>query len=140
MVAISFCIFKEKVRTGEKRRTTRPFSGRRYRQLQHIGRVQLYWKQRTKECEKLGEGEILELAIVKVRKWGLLMRWDPLSRIYQIVEKHKLGKFVKEEGFDSYEDYYQWLEDRYGSKNLEDMEFMTIKWYLTGERHEERQN
>jgi len=131
-------VFKEKIKSGEKCRTTRPFSENRYRQLERIRKVQLYWKQRTKECEKLGEGEVTELAIVKVRKWGLLMKWNPESMLYWEIEKHDLGKFVEEEGFNSYDEYYRWLENHYGSKNLENMEFMVIKWSLTGDKYEEK--
>jgi len=59
MVALSYKVFKEKLLSGEKDQTIRKQNLVREEQMKRLG-LQIYWKQRTKECEKLFDAKLKE--------------------------------------------------------------------------------
>ena len=57
MPALSFSLMKEKILDGSKRQTVRKF---RKRPIKVGDKLFLFWKQRTKECERLKEASCLQ--------------------------------------------------------------------------------
>ena len=70
MVAISFNYraFSDMILRGDKDQTIRPYNPERYEQIKRIGKLQLYWKQRTKECFKIADAELTEIFKIKFIK------------------------------------------------------------------------
>ena len=83
MVAISFSVFKEKIKTGKKRMTIRPYNRKRFKQFVRNMNIQLYWKMRTKYCEKLGDAIREVIYKVRLTKDAVLAfvdgKWVPLE-------------------------------------------------------------
>ena len=138
MVAISFSVFKDKILTGKKTQTIRPYSERRYNQIKKKGILQLYWKQRTKESELLKE--------VKLESIDIIRLYAPIHSTYFDSKGYKVGYIhiwngdrwektddrdmiltVKRDGFETVEEMYRWFYDRYGEK-VYNIVFMRIRW------------
>lgn len=89
MVLISFSVAKEEVREGIKEMTIRKL---RKRPIKQMDLLQLYWKCRTKECEKLKEEYCLfekkltwgEISALKYR--NVLAQLDCFRDWYEMVE------------------------------------------------------
>jgi hypothetical protein len=129
VVAVSFSVFRDKLLSGEKDQTIRPFSECRYCQIAKKGRkLQIYWKQRTKECEKLFDATPVEVFKVWL---------DPDSRsIYRYDEwagkvpltAEEQEEIVRRDGFDSVESFFEFFLERYGEAYLRDNAFMVIRF------------
>ena len=63
MTAISFSMFKDKLLSGEKTTTIRPLDIPRIEQMHRLG-IQVYWKQRTKESEKLFDARLKSVKVI----------------------------------------------------------------------------
>ena len=129
MVAISFSVegFVEKIRSGEKDQTIRPFNARRYEQIKRSKKLQLYWKQRTKECLKIADAELVE--IFKIRFKNLLEIWNEKKQEWIQAKTRDIEEIIKRDGFESGWELYSTLYSMYGEK-MHDMEFMVIRWKL----------
>jgi len=147
MVAISFSAnkkFPEMILSGRKDQTIRPYNPKRFEQIKRIGKLQLYWKQRTKECYKIADAEVTE--IFRIRLYSDNRKedeWLGGRRIvgYIIIEdKDKWRKatddewwgIIKRDGFSNALDFYNFFLDKYGNE-VYDMEFMVIRWKLKRE-------
>lgn len=125
MVAVSFSVFKDKLLSSEKDQTIRPFSEYRYRQLSKPNcKLQIYWKQRTKECEKLFEAVVTELFVIQL---------DPDERvIYHHEEKpmteEELEEVVRRDGFASVEEFFEFFVSRYGKEHLRENPFILLRF------------
>jgi len=60
MPSISFSTLKDKILSGEKTQTIRPARTDYWFRFKKGDRVVGYWKMRTKDCEKLFEGFLIE--------------------------------------------------------------------------------
>jgi hypothetical protein len=92
----------------------------------------LYWKQRSKECELLSQGEVTDLFII-LFELHLVLRsdgddWKPMS----FSELEDLGV---RDGFNNFFEMYSKLFEMHG--DLDNKMFMVIRWkkYYT---HEEK--
>ena len=145
MVAISFSVdgFVEKIKSGAKDQTIRPFNQRRYEQIKRIKKLQLYWKQRTKECFKIADAEVTE--IFKIRLYSDNRKQDEWlggKRIIGYILIEDKGKWrkatneewwdiIKRDGISNAQDLYKAFYKTYGDA-IYDMEFMVIRWNLLG--------
>jgi|Deesub1362A_J573_1020465.scaffolds.fasta_scaffold00348_26 hypothetical protein len=122
MVAISFSMFKDKLLSGEKDQTIRPYSEKRYNQIKNAKRLQIYWKQRTKQCEKLFDAELVE--IFKLASFKKLYNdyLEPFQHLRQ-----NLDELAQRDGFECFHEMLYWFRKKYGSK-YRDMEFMVIRF------------
>jgi len=116
MVAISFSEerFVKLIQQGKKDQTIRPYNPKRFEQIKRMKKLQLYYKQRTKECRKIADAELTEIFRIK------FSQLNPVEEIWLALR----------DGFDGIVDFYNWFEKRYGKK-LYDMEFMVIKFRIT---------
>ena len=131
MVAISFSVdgFVEKIRSGAKDQTIRPFNQRRYEQIKRIKKLQLYWKQRAKECFKIADAEVTE--IFKIRFKNLIQIWDENKQEWVQATTEQIEEIVRRDGFESGWELYNVLYNTYG-ENIHEMDFMVIRWKLLG--------
>ena len=132
MVAISFSKrknFPDLIKQGIKDQTIRPFNQRRYEQIKRIKKLQLYWKQRTKECFKIADAELTE--IFKIRFKNLIQIWDDEKQDWTQAMTEQIEEIVKRDGFEDGWQLYNVLYNTYGEK-MHEMEFMVIRWKLLG--------
>jgi len=130
MVAISFSKrenFPDLIRQGRKDQTIRPYNERRFEQINRIKKLQLYWKQRTKECYKIADAELTEILIIRFELSGIYI-WNEKIKYYER-DWDKEKEIIKRDGFDNKLDFYRCFENLYGNR-LYDMEFMVIRWRL----------
>jgi hypothetical protein len=98
MPLLGFTMFKEEILSGEKRQTIRKL---RKIPVRKGDRLHLYWKLRTKQCEKLGEAICTETFFISI-SYHL---YDSGSSIAWIIYRHKTPnssgrKMPKEEAID----------------------------------------
>ena len=133
MVAVGFTVFKDKILSGEKRQTIRPYSQSRWNTLLRNRKLQLYWKLRTKEVEFLKEVELKELFKIAFRTY-----FDDLGHECVTIMKEENGKWRElsteeqldlaiRDGFDGLWDFMEWFHKKYG-ENMYRMEFMVLRW------------
>ena len=126
MVAISFSVFKKKIKTGKKRQTIRPYSSKRFKQFVRNRNIQLYWKMRTKHCEKLGDAILAAIYNVRLTKDGIMAfvdgKWIALNS----------DLIAQYDGFENYQEMLKWFCDKYhvSVEELANMPFMLIRWNL----------
>lgn len=138
MVAISFSVFKDKIVSGEKTQTIRPYSEKRYNLIKKIGKLQLYWKQRTKECELLREVTLESIDIIRLYAprnmldfnskgypVGNFFKWD--GKQWIPLDEEDFFATVHRDGFGSTAEMCEWFYNHYGDK-VKDMKFMRIRW------------
>jgi len=135
MVAISFSKnpeFPEMIRKGIKDQTIRPLNEKRYEQIKRIRKLQLYWKQRTKECFKIADAELTEIFKIKFVKKHLIFKkseTEYFNRLFYPLEPMDIHEIVTRDGFDEFQELWEALENTYG--NIEDMIFMVIRFKVT---------
>ena len=133
MVAISFTVFKEKIISGEKKQTIRPYSKKRWNSLLKNRKLQLYWKLRTKEAEFLKEVELKELFKIAFRTY-----FDDLGHECVTILKEENGTWREldsggqedlalRDGFDGLWDLMEWFYKKYG-EDMYKRDFMVIRW------------
>lgn len=98
MPLIGFTVFKEKLLSGEKCQTIRR---PRKRGLKVGDRLYVYWRLRTKECQKLGESVITNIVTKKVKEFterdavkdGFSSQWLTFHRVPAL--EHLLSWLIK---------------------------------------------
>ncbi len=130
MVAISFSVFKDKLLDGTKTQTIRWLDLPRIEQMQRLG-IQIYWKQRTKNSEKLFDAKLKSIRVIQFSSNGYPKyiadvpdysapmpiqgyKTRPLSMSEQDV-------FARKDGFSNANEMAQWFLDRYGNA-------LTVGW------------
>lgn len=133
MVAISFSEerFIYLILRREKDQTIRPFSDKRYRQIKKAKRLQLYYKQRTKDCRKIADAELVEIFKIKmnfcpVKTLSIKILDGDFEREVTEGERQCI---ITRDGFSNDEEFYSFFHEKYGDKIYE-MEFMVIRWKL----------
>ena len=147
MVAIGFTVFKEKILSGEKTQTIRPYSEKRWLSILRNKKLQLYWKLRTKNTEFLKE-----VVAVELFKIMFLEDWDDLGHKVIIVKRtdnafsapredflfnrserwrdmsvDEIKEMARRDGFDDEFQMFKWFENKYG-KDIWGKELMVIRW------------
>lgn len=107
MVAVGFTVLKERIQVGEKTQTIRRASPH-WLKVQPGMTLHLFWKLRTPECERLGEGDCT-------------YRSDPIQ--FQDFD-HDLAI---RDGFDSLEEMQTWFRSTY-KKQAETQEYVVLRW------------
>lgn len=109
MVLISFSVSKEEVRNGIKEMTIRKL---RKRPIKQMDLLHLYWKCRTKECEKLKEEYCL---------FEFKLTWKQITLL-----KYR-GLLAQLDNFDDWYAMEQWFHETHG-KDLYSETFQIICW------------
>ena len=139
MVAISFSEkrFVDLIRQGKKDQTIRPYNEQRFDQIKRIKKLQLYYKQRTKECFKIADAELTEIFKIRLYEQSFLVMYGmPLRRLMifnngwfnRASIKDEL-EIIERDGFNNIDEFYNFFYEKYGDK-LYEMEFMVIRWRL----------
>lgn len=133
MVAISFSKekFVDLIRKLWKDQTIRPYNERRFKQIRENKKLQLYYKQRTKDGFKIGDAELVELSKLRLYKPGVTD-----VRTIQVFEgkwrdctEEEAGWICTRDGFANLDDMYEFFHNTYGDQ-VYTMEFMVIRWKL----------
>jgi len=135
MVAISFSVFKDKLLSGEKTQTIRPYSEKRFNQLKNARVLHIYWKQRTKECQLLFLADLVDLFRIRFteeKKVKKIIENYSSGDIEYLVFSHfltdnELDDLVKFDGFNSVDEMFDWFYNKYGDSMYE-KEFMVIRF------------
>ena len=135
MVAISFSVFKDKILNSTKTQTIRPFNPKRYEQIKKIGKLQLYWKQRTKECRLLKEVELEDIFVIaftgKENYIGIYEVDGTDIHFVRYATEEEVKEIVRRDGFKNFLEMYNWFAKKYKSSEysgLFGMYFMVIRW------------
>lgn len=143
LVAISFSMrddFPEMIRKGIKDQTIRPFNEKRFEQIKRIRKLQLYWKQRTKECYKIADAELTE--IFKIRLYakgtriGYIQIWDENLKRWRKAGDEEWWDAIKRDGFSNAIQFYDAFHKTYGDA-VYDMEFMVIRFKVVETKHKQ---
>ena len=133
MVAIGFTVFKDKILTGEKTQTIRPYSERRWKSILKNRKLQLYWKLRTKECEFLKEVNLKEMFKIRFEiKWLKLYTLGYYTVFkedgtWREMEEEEMEDLARRDGFESFKALVEWFREKYGV-GIFMQDFMVIRW------------
>jgi len=106
MVLLGFTKLKEKLLDGSKTQTIRK---PRKHPFEVGDRLQIYWKLRTKQCEKLGEAIVTKV----VRK-----------RLMNITNEDAI-----KDGFDNLQEFYRAFEKMHPKATIDDeFDIITFEW------------
>jgi len=121
-------MFRDPILSGRKRQTIRKL--RKYPIM--VGdRLHLYWKLRTKDCEKLGEAICTETFFLRIGhdksgKVWMLMAGIPNPKKGLILIEGHMFDIAKRDGFDSVEAMISALEKMHG--DLHNSVFQVVRW------------
>ena len=107
MVAVGFTVLKERILLGEKTQTIRRASPH-WLKVQAGTTLHLFWKLRTPECERLGEGPCT-------------YRSNPIR-----FQDFDLDLAIRD-GFTSLEEMQAWFRSTY-KKEAETQEYVVLRW------------
>jgi len=125
MALIGFTVFKEKIQNLEKRQTIRKL--RKY-PIKVGDKLYLYWKLRTKQCEKLMVTECTEHFLIYMTK-----DVSPFKTTYRLYLKEEDGQLIPisttkwveialKDGFKSDLEMFKWFDKRLPNT------FEVIRW------------
>ena len=129
MVALSFSVFKEKVKRGEKCQTIRPYTFKRFEMIMRLRVLQLYWKQRTKKRERLGTGHVTKIFRIYFNTFFKEV-WveDYFGCGFCSMSETESRDLALRDGFDSFEQMFDYFKNVHG--DLDNKVFMVIRWRL----------
>lgn len=150
LVAISFSVFKDKLVSREKKQTIRKIDIPRLRQMRRLG-IQLYWKQRTKESEKLYDATLRDVMFILFSSDGYPVyecivdkkkilddeKPFPLAHSVRYITQNEQEEIAINDGFNSLDHMAQWFKTKYGEDLIRQIYgiasvFMIIKWDEVG--------
>lgn len=118
---VNFTVFIDKILSGDKRQTIRRASSK-WANVKAGDKLTLYTGLRTKQCRKLGEAVVESITPIKL-DFGYITihkpKWD------FTLDSCLVRDFVKADGFDSVEDFWDFFKEHYG---WEAVEMVVIKW------------
>lgn len=118
---VNFTVFIDKILSGDKRQTIRRASSK-WANVKAGDKLTLYAGLRTKQCRKLGEAVVESITQIKLDSGYITIhkpKWDFTLDSWQVQD------FVKADGFDSVEDFWDFFKEHYG---WEAVEMVVIKW------------
>ena len=130
MVVLSFSEPKhyDKLVKREKTQTIRPRNPKRIEQMKRLG-IQIYWKQRTPQREKLYDAEyLLSKQITFLRNHNedkYELAFHHVGGWYNFTPEAK-EEIARKDGFDNFEEMTQWFKNRYDE--IWGKEFDLIRW------------
>jgi len=98
------------IRSGRKGSTIRRHNPEREQQILKTRNLELFWKQRTPECEKIADAVCFEIRVLD----GSVLTW---------IDEIFTDKDVDCEGFDSRADMRKFFVDHYTREELETGKF-----------------
>ena len=105
----------EKIERGTKTTTTRLKNERREASVLKNKRYDLYWRARTKECFLIGR-----YPFVSMKSFNF-----PAAEKMPEEEREEIAR---KDGFDSWEEMYNWFLEKYGEEVLKEKEFTIHEW------------
>lgn len=141
MVALSFSVMKEKLLSGEKEHTIRKINNfKRLHQMAKIKKLQIYWKLRTKQTEKLFDAEFVGATMFHLDSSGYPWAWvgdetypfacnNVPSAEWDLIKfpYEEANKLAIKDGFTSIEEMQKWFVDKYGKDTPGDYAGITFK-------------
>lgn len=126
MPALSFNVFKDKILDGRKSSTIRKPRKRPFKTFENL---YLYWKQRSRECEKLGEAVCLKVERILIIstlgcEYDLVLTKGWKGR-WHVTHDDDIKIIARRDGFDSVEAFFEFFRSNY----LLPQEFDLIEWY-----------
>lgn len=118
---VNFTGFIDKILSGDKRQTIRRASPK-WANVKAGDKLTLYTGLRTKQCRKLGEAVVESIMLIKLDSGYITIhkpKWD------FTLDSSQVRDFVKADGFDSVEDFWDFFKEHYG---WEAVEMVVIKW------------
>lgn len=118
---VNFTVFIDKILSGEKRQTIRRASSK-WTNVKAGDKLTLYTGLHTKQCRKLGEAVVESITQIELDSGYITIhkpKWDFTLESWQVRD------FVKADGFDSVEDFWNFFKEHYG---WEAVEMVVIKW------------
>jgi|GEM_PF-6255205 len=127
MTAINFTLegSPQMIMSGRKGTTIRIHKPAVKARLDRDPRLQLYWKQRTRECRKIVDAECVKYAVIGGAERGGMRHW-----ICEVATDAD----VYADGFDTREDMWRFFSRQYSEEQLGMMEFAVIGFALGGGR------
>jgi len=126
MVAINFTTKRERLESGIKIRTTREDKEGRLGHIMRAENLEIYWKQRTTECVKLFDAKAVDYYMLRfmpyVSEFAYHELWPYITRMMDVdtgpmpMSDKVLESYVRDEGFDSWEELGAWFTDHYGDR------------------------
>ena len=105
MAGISFSVFKDKILSGAKRQTIRAV---RKHPIKEGELLYMWWKQRSPECEKLGEAICSRATPIEITKNNFTLPYIFASTI------PVLNAFAIADGFDNWQKLVEFFDDVHG--------------------------
>ena len=105
MPAISFSIAKDKILSGEKRQT---IGGDRKIPIKKGDKLYLWWKQRTRDREKLGDTICLRVAPITIDRDRATMP------NVVVTDPQLLDKFAIADGFENWQQLIEFFDKTHG--------------------------
>ena len=136
---ISFSVFRDKLESGEKKQTIRPYSEFQYRRFYNAKKYQLYWHnprnggQLIKEVESAGRPirvffmEPRSDAHISILYASTIQDIDLCYEAFGSLSDMR-GIIAKRDGFEDYFTMVRWFEETYKEKLLRPNEFMILRW------------
>lgn len=142
MVSLSFSNMRDKLISGEKRHTIRKLNFKRLHQMRKTNILQIYWKLRTKETDKLFDAKLIDVTLFVLDKTGYPWAYVgdatyPFSCVDIDVDLIRFPhrdaeKLAKKDGFVSIEEMQTWFVKQYGDNTHGD--YVGIEFVKIGER------
>ena len=108
MAGLSFSVFKGKILSGAKRQTIRAV---RKNPIKEGGTLYMYWKQRSPECEKLGEAKCIKVREISICTDSYNFPDDQYSLVDHPVH---LNNFAIADGFNNWQELVKFFESTHG--------------------------
>jgi hypothetical protein len=125
---ISFSVFKEKIESGEKCQTLRPYNEKRFKTFRNAKKYQLYWHNPRNGGKPIKEVEPVRFIPI--------IQFDPIFKICIFNEDPANLDYcptpeilATNDGFKNFNEMLSWFLKEYGN-GLYLMKFMVIRWLL----------
>lgn len=129
MVALSFSKrddFPALILSGDKDQTIRLFNKQRFDQMVRIRKLQLYWKQRTKDCYKIADAELTEIFPIRFDEQGFIYIYRMEDHEWVLATPVDYNEIVTRDGFNDAFHLADTLREMYG--DITRLKFMVIRF------------
>ena len=123
---LSFSVFKEKIESGEKRQTIRPYNEKRYKMFCNAKKYQLYWHNPRNGGKLIKE--------VEPKRFIPVFQFDPIFKINPLNNEPGHLNYcpipevlAQDDGFENFQEMLSWFLMKYGNE-LYLMKFMVLRW------------
>lgn len=132
MPSLNFTLpgLREKILSGEKTQTIREFKFDRYYQFTKKRDIFLYWKQRTKKCQKIGESFLSNIFLLKFKDKNIGLYYSKINSLdldkltWYWLNPAEIADLIERDGLTPQE-FYSFFKKTY---DIENTIFMVIRW------------